>query len=348
MTGSTMGGRQNMRDMESVAAGLGRILAEQASARQVVSIECQPLTGGYSRVMTRATVTWEGGSREDLILRGDPDGSVIVYDTNRLVEWNLLRQLTSIGSIQMPPALYYDDGTHLGTKTIVLGCCPGPSLQSITCSEGADLPKLAEEVVDAMVAVHRTELDALAPALVPPASWDAYLADLSSQWARAERSHPESMPVLRYLSAWLAAHRPPAMAFTLVHGDFQPSNILVHSGLQVIDWEYAHIGDPREDLGWFNLYSASSGAPNLYGLDPEAFLDRYRSATGATPAQVNQATAGYFSVLAATRVYLDILRSAGSMAVGTAHGVMLTYSLNACALGNANWLNTCRALEGQL
>lgn len=134
----------------------------------------------------------------------------------------------------------------------------------------------------------------------------------------------------------------------LVHGDFQASNLLVKDGLQAIDWEFAHVGDPREDLGWFSLFSASISAPNLYARDPEGFLARYRARTGASPEAVNQATVGYFSVVAATRVYLSILQSAAAMAEGKAQGVMLTYNLNACALGNFNWLSICQSLEGAL
>jgi aminoglycoside phosphotransferase (APT) family kinase protein len=298
--------------------------------------------------MTRATVRWDDGEQEELILRSDPSSAELVYRTSRLAEWNVLRALTARGAVPMPAALYYDDGTHLGTETIVLGHCPGPSLHSTILAEGADLPACAAAVADTLAAIHGTDLSVLDGALEPPVAWAEYVATLAGEWSQAERAHPESVPVLRYLSAWLTAHRPPPMDLVLVHGDYQAANILVDDGLQVIDWEYAHIGDPREDLGWFNIYSASSGAPNLYAMDPEAFLERYRDRTGASPEAVNQATVAYFSIVSATRVYLDILRAAGAMAEGQAQGVMITYNLNGCAVGNLNWLSTCQALEGAL
>jgi aminoglycoside phosphotransferase (APT) family kinase protein len=334
--------------MHSTAQGLGRLLAATAPGRQIEVLRCEPLTGGYSRVMTRATVRWDGREHQELVLRSDPPTTELVYRTDRLAEWNVLRALTTAGAVPMPPALYYDDGTHLGTETIVLGHCPGPSLHSTILTEGSDLPARAAEVAGALAAIHATDLSLLDGVVERPDSWDDYVADLSGEWSRAERSHPESVPVLRYLSAWLSAHRPPPMDLVLVHGDFQAANVLVDCGLQVIDWEYAHIGDPREDLGWFNIYSASSGAPNLYALDPEAFLERYRECTGASAEAVNQATVAYFSIISATRVYLDILRAAGAMSAAQAQGVMITYNLNGCAVGNFNWLSTCQALEGVL
>lgn len=337
-----------MRDIDALAGGLTALLGKEWPDRSPEVLRVQPLTGGYSRVMNRARVRWADGEEQDLILRSDPTGDEVVYMTSRVTEWKVLQALTDHGGVRMPPALLYDDGTHLGTETIVLGCCPGPSLHSTIQIADVDLATHALEVADALAAIHNTDLSLVDGILETPVSWESYVTDLASEWARAERSHPESVPVLRYLSAWLSAHRPPPMDLRLIHGDFQAANLLVDGGLQVIDWEFAHIGDPREDLGWFNLYSASSGAPNLYAVDPEAFLDRYRQRTGTSPAEVNQATVTYFSVIAATRVYLDILRAAGAMAQGATQGVMLTYNLNAIALGNFNWLSTCEALEGVL
>jgi aminoglycoside phosphotransferase (APT) family kinase protein len=43
----------------------------------------------------------------------------------------------------------------------------------------------------------------------------------------------------------------------LVHGDFRNGNLMVNEdGLAaVLDWELAHQGDPREDLGWICVNS---------------------------------------------------------------------------------------------
>lgn len=41
---------------------------------------------------------------------------------------------------------------------------------------------------------------------------------------------------------------------TLVHGDFGPNNLLLdpdtYAVTAVVDWEFAHLGDPIEDLAW--------------------------------------------------------------------------------------------------
>ncbi|WP_405741834.1 aminoglycoside phosphotransferase family protein [Streptomyces sp. NBC_00028] len=46
----------------------------------------------------------------------------------------------------------------------------------------------------------------------------------------------------------------PAAGGVLVHGDFGPQNVLLDPGTfavtAVVDWEFAHVGDPVEDLTW--------------------------------------------------------------------------------------------------
>jgi aminoglycoside phosphotransferase (APT) family kinase protein len=51
----------------------------------------------------------------------------------------------------------------------------------------------------------------------------------------------------------------------------------------VLDWEFAHVGDPREDLAWPLVRAWRFGRDRLRlgGLaQPDAFLDRYAQLTG--------------------------------------------------------------------
>ncbi|MBL8604331.1 MAG: phosphotransferase family protein [Myxococcales bacterium] len=63
-------------------------------------------------------------------------------------------------------------------------------------------------------------------------------------------------PVWALAFRWLDAHRPPETGRRcLVHGDFRIGNLLVTpQGLSaVLDWEFAHLGDPHEDLAWITV-----------------------------------------------------------------------------------------------
>src|SRR5712692_3044786 len=72
---------------------------------------------------------------------------------------------------------------------------------------------------------------------------------------------------------------------SVCHGDFRVGNLLVGpAGLTgVLDWEFAHVGDPREDLAWPLVRAWRFGREQLRlgGLaQPDAFLDLYAQLTG--------------------------------------------------------------------
>jgi aminoglycoside phosphotransferase (APT) family kinase protein len=57
------------------------------------------------------------------------------------------------------------------------------------------------------------------------------------------------------ITRWVVAHRPPSEHVTVVHGDFEPPNMLYRpppdAGVAaLLDWEMATIGDPFADLLW--------------------------------------------------------------------------------------------------
>ena len=118
------------------------------------------------------------------------------------------------------------------------------------------------------------------------------------------------------------------MPFALVHGDCQPSNVLVAPTGEhvVIDWEFARVGDPREDLGY---YTQSPMEPNVYHRDPQGFLAGYRARTGLTEEQVNPQVVEWFLVLGIARLHEQILRALEDVGQGRSRGVMATYLVNA-------------------
>ena len=101
------------------------------------------------------------------------------------------------------------------------------------------------------------------------------------------------------------------MPLGLVHGDFQVANVLLgNDGNDVlVDWELAHIGDPREDLGWCMMASVTQ-PPDVVGADEEAFYARYREISGLSEEQVNPTTTDYFLLLASATVFVSVHRAA--------------------------------------
>lgn len=333
-----------MHDAATMPDRLASFLASVGGSRTATVDLYEPMIGGYSRLMARATVRWSDGTTETMVLRGDPPPGRAMMETDRDAEWALLTALDECGQVPIAAARHYDStGEQLGTKCIVLDHVDGPSLQAVLNAAGTgDHAVHAMDIADTMARVHSLDTAALAGVLDAPDDWDAYLGRLIDRFRLADARHVEPVPFLRYVASWLDAHRPPPLPLRLVHSDFQPANIMVapDGSHLLIDWELAHIGDPREDLGYYNVYSATSG-PNLFLADPESFLARYRERTGFSEEAVNLDTMAYFSSLAAVTVYSQVLGGADAMARGRNGGLMTTYTISALTIGHGNFLAGC-------
>jgi aminoglycoside phosphotransferase (APT) family kinase protein len=344
-----------MHDLDTMPARLEAFLASVQPGRTAKVRSYALMTGGYSRVMAKAEVDWADGVTQILVLRGDPPPEKTMLVTDRDAEWAVLQCLSSNAQIPMPAALHYDGtGEHLGTKAIVLEFCAGPSLQAhLNTLLAQGLPPndpqmmaCRDAFVDTLAGVPQVDVASLPSSLERPTDWDTYMGTVNRAWADTERRLVESNPTMRYLAAWLDAHRPPPMPLVLQHGDLQPANILLEpsdGSHRLIDWEYAHIGDPREDIGWYVTYS-SAAPPGLYAADPEGFLARYRERTGTSELHINQATVGYFSVVSAVKVFGQLVEAMSAMGQGLTGGVMTTYNINAATIGHQNFIGACAAL----
>ncbi|MDQ2996955.1 MAG: phosphotransferase family protein, partial [Chloroflexota bacterium] len=92
-------------------------------------------------------------------------------------------------------------------------------------------------------------------------------------------------PALEFGLRWLAQRAPSCEQLTLIHGDFRIGNLLVGpEGLNaVIDWEFAHVGDPHEDLAWACVrdWRFGNAALHVGGIGELApYLATYESAAG--------------------------------------------------------------------
>ena len=95
----------------------------------------------------------------------------------------------------------------------------------------------------------------------------------------------EPHPAIEYGLWWLREHRPEPLPDVVSHGDFRIGNVVVSErGLEyLLDWEFAHLADPREDVSWPLVRAWRFGADDrrLGGVgDVRPYLERYGELTG--------------------------------------------------------------------
>jgi aminoglycoside phosphotransferase (APT) family kinase protein len=109
----------------------------------------------------------------------------------------------------------------------------------------------------------------------------------------------EPHPAIEYGLWWLREHRPEPLAEVVTHGDFRLGNIVISErGLEyVLDWEFAHLSDPREDVAWPIVRAWRFGADDrrLGGIgEVGPYLERYEELTGRS---ISEADLDWWEVL---------------------------------------------------
>jgi aminoglycoside phosphotransferase (APT) family kinase protein len=337
----------DLTDPTDLAPRLEELLRRHGEPEVQVT-DVRPISGGYSLLTYGFSATTPVGLRR-YVLRVDPPAGASLTHTDRQAEWELLSGLTATGAVPMPAARAFDDGSILGRPGLVLDFVDGPQLGAhAAAADDGDRRRLAGQLADTLAAVHRVAPGAV-PGLAAPPSWDDYVDGLIAAWRQLEADHAERNPFLRYVACWLEAHKPPPAPLTLVHGEFQSGNVMIDAKgqMQVIDWEYAHIGDPRIDLGWCQNVAAFS-PPDLIGLDPVRFCARYCEITGAPAEVVNPVTVGYFSILAGVKAFGAMLGGIAAMARGENHLLTSAYLVSAEAFTHNLWMQGTRQLEAAM
>jgi aminoglycoside phosphotransferase (APT) family kinase protein len=292
---------------EHLVAQLVSLLAEQLpDARDIEVTNLTRSGAGTSRENWSFDATWTiSGERAErrLLLRRDPPAAVV--DSDRESEQGLLQALGP-ADVPTPMVLWADLASHrLGRPFMVMERSPGSTDRNILTERnplGLDDDarlSLAHQYCDLLADVHRVDVDALGLGSVlgpPPA--DVAGAQVARWDAVIGSDALEPQPELAYVSHWLRANVPsPPTRTALVHGDYRPANALVDAGriTVLLDWEFAHLGDSLEDVGWYctPLYRGEHFIPAMWQEDD--FLRRYSARAGI---DIDRAALRFWKVLA--------------------------------------------------
>jgi aminoglycoside phosphotransferase (APT) family kinase protein len=237
---------------DDIAARLAAFLTTAADAPATIAA-LRPIAGGASRE-TWAVDAEIGGVREALVLRMDLASSMNPDALSRPQEFALLALAHAAGVLAPRPRWLDADGAALGRPFLLMDHLEGESIgprvvrRPELAGARARLPAQMAEQLARIHAIDPRPLDFL-PRPAAGSSPALYALDRTR---RAIEAIGLLNPALEFGLRWLEQRAPACERLTLIHGDFRIGNLLVgREGLNaVIDWEFAHIGDPHEDLAW--------------------------------------------------------------------------------------------------
>jgi aminoglycoside phosphotransferase (APT) family kinase protein len=312
-------------DAERSAAALATMREAGAVGDDATVTVLRQLHGGWSRHSYVMDV--RDPDRGDLacIVRVRPSGAVL--DTDLEMEHRTFAVLEPL-PLPTPAVLgLQPDGDNVfGGPFFVMGRLSGESPNVWNVRERRALEAdwagdrgIAEGLVQHLATIHGVA-GAAAEAIVPARSFGETVEHWRSIW---EEQRLVRDPVVDEAFHWVASRPPGPVEPRLVHGDYRVGNCLVDGGRisGILDWELAHVGDPRFDLGYLALpYSSGKlvgpGSPLLGGVaEREWFFARYAELTGA---EVDLEAVRTFSVLSAlmlaaiTATGIRVYRDGGS------------------------------------
>ena len=212
----------------------------------------QRLSGGASQE------TWAlSGSEQQVILRRSPGGTDAVVSSAAIglaAEAKLIESAGAAG-VPVPGVLHVlDDADGLGDGFLMSRVYGETIARPILRNDEFEAARsvLAAQCGAALADIHAISTDSV-PSVLP-------LSDGLAQIEKYEeiyRSFDAPRPVFELTLQWLKANSSKPLPTVLVHGDFRLGNLMIdETGLvAVLDWELAHLGDPREDIAWICVNS---------------------------------------------------------------------------------------------
>ena len=319
------------------------IQQERPDAESVRIADFQLLAGGYSQETYRADAVITSGGRAEtlpLIIRRDPPPEIDILPTKRRLEFQILERVGERTDIPVPKAYFLDEhGSALDRPAMVMERARGSADLTPLFAPGNEdeAEAVATEFCERLAELHATSLDALDPdgdfrdardAGIDASDWESYMTSSMAFFRESyHRIAFDPLPVFYDMYASLPNKLPEPAPLALCHGDYQPSNFLYEDGriTGIIDWEAAHVGDPREDIGWLYQLSAITGFDLAGAVKADGgFLQHYSKLSGIP---VTMEDVGFFMVFSSAALAAPILDAVRRGLDGESQNFLSTYML---------------------
>lgn len=279
-----------------------------------------PLAGGASREMLAAD-----GTPCRFVLRRDTPTQMNEQALTRAHEYDLLCAAHAAG-IRAPRPVIYFPGDADSAPFFIMEYVPGVAIgrKVVTAPELTTARAvLAGQMADQLARIHALDTTPF-PWLPRPAPGQSAAEHALEQCYGVLDTLGVHNPALEYGLRWARTHQPPPVDLVLCHGDFRIGNLLVNAdGLAaVVDWEFAHLGDPHEEFGYLCMRDWRFGGAGRAGgiADRESVLAAYEQHSGR---QVSRAAAHYWEILGNLRWAVICLAQAQRHLSGNEPGIEL-------------------------
>ncbi len=273
---------------DNLADKLEAYLRQQTS--QDVTIQSvKLLAGGASRESWKVVALFDGVPQQ-LVVRKDLPTTMNESALTRGQEFHLMKRAYEHGVKVAPVRWLCEDPSVLGLPFFIMDFVEGISIGRKVMTQ-PELAKAREhlpgQMAEQLARIHTLDIThspdfafLQRPVDQTPAQWT-----LQSTYNMLDDLQINN-PALEFALRWCALHLPESQRVTFVHGDFRIGNLLIdESGLAaVIDWEFAHIGDPAEEIGYLCMRDwRFGGTGRAAGLtDRDEFLRVYAQHSGVT------------------------------------------------------------------
>lgn len=280
--------------MSALAPKLEAYLSDRLSGSVKVT-EMVSLSGGACQENYLVALDVSGGpdaGHHDLVLRTDKGGALL-NSLSRADEFVVARAAHVAGVRTPEPRWLEKDASVLGNPFYLMQKISGRAHGRYVVKDrelNAYRAKMPTDIARNLAAIHslrpgaNSDLDAVLGPGPVPASTGPALAGVAHLLSGLD-ALGEPHPALELGLNWLRANAPTTAQPVLVHGDFRTGNFMVSpDGLQgIVDWEFAHWGDPHEDLSWLCMRDWRFGKNNrpVGGFaNRDEFYALYETASG--------------------------------------------------------------------
>jgi aminoglycoside phosphotransferase (APT) family kinase protein len=272
-------------DIELTRDRLEAYLRDRFADAELTVASFKSLPGGYGKETTLFEVEGKALSG-GFVMRRDRLAPTMDNDCHHIDrEYRVIRAAWENG-FPAPEAVWLDTEHRLlpGGHFLVMTRAPGTSGGDVFQASGAISGDFTDLLASSLAKLHALppmpELGRVSE-MIAPDLWNLSCAEAAERYIRqirdlylSEMSVPS--PAVLGFYGYLLANIPDAPErAVLLHGDVGFHNMIVDDGKlsALVDWEFSHIGDPAEDVGYARNTAGSS-------LDWDRFMATYRATGG--------------------------------------------------------------------